>query len=74
MGNNSIEMKIAKIAASNWGQQEPSTIEEAKGITWGSEVAAINGMARVLKLDLGDVEKLVGTKEQDGEIYTQEVI
>lgn len=74
MENNSIEMKIAKIAASNWGQQEPTTIEEAKGITWGSEVAAINGMARVLKLDSEDVEKLVGTKEQDGEIYTQEVI
>ena len=74
MENNSIEMKIAKIAASNWGQQEPTTIEEAKGITWGSEVVAINGMARVLKLDSEDVEKLVGTKEQDGEIYTQEVI
>lgn len=74
MENNSIEMKIAKIAASNWGQQEPTTIEEAKGITWGSEVAAINGMARVLNLDSEDIEKLVGTKEQDGEIYTQEVI
>lgn len=74
MENNSIEMKIAKTAAQNWGQQEPTTIEEAKGITWGSEVAAINGIARVLKLDVEDVEKLVGTEEQDGEIYTQEVI
>jgi len=74
MENNSIEMKIAKIAARNWGQQEPTSIEEAKGITWGSEVAAINGMARVLNLDSADVEKLVGTKEKDGEIYTQEVI
>ena len=54
MENNSIEMKIAKVAASNWGQQEPTTIEEAKGITWGSEVAAINGMARVLDLDSED--------------------
>jgi len=74
MENNSIEMKIAKIAARNWGQQEPTTIEDAKGITWGSEVAAINGIARVLNLDSEDVEKLVGTKENDGEIYTQEVI
>lgn len=74
MENNSIEMKIAKIAAGKWLQQEPTTIEEAKGITWGSEVAAINGMARVLNLDSEDIEKLVGTKEKDGEIYTQEVI
>lgn len=34
MENNSIEMKIAKTAAQNWGQQVPATIEEAKGITY----------------------------------------
>ena len=42
MGNNSIEMKIAKIAASNWGQQEPSTIEEAKGLD--TTVKVVEGM------------------------------
>lgn len=59
MANDSIEMKIAKIAARNWGQQEPTTIEEATGITWGSEVAAINGITRVIALDSEDVEKII---------------
>lgn len=27
---DSIEMKIAKIAANNWGQNEPTNLEEAK--------------------------------------------
>ena len=29
------KMAKAKKAAQNWGQKEPTNIEEAKGITWG---------------------------------------
>lgn len=47
----SIEMKIAKIAAQNWGQKEPQNLEEAKGITWGSEISSIKGIISVLKLE-----------------------
>ena len=47
----SIEMKIAKTAAKNWGQQEPQNLEEAKGITWGSEISSIRGIISVLGLN-----------------------
>lgn len=47
----SIEMKIAKTAAKNWGQAEPTNLEEAKGITWGSEISSIKGIVSVLGLN-----------------------
>lgn len=77
---DSIQMKIAKTAAKNWGQKEPETIEESLGITWDSEVAAVKGIAKTLNLDDSVVNKLVGTKDdegklkRDGEIYTRDTI
>lgn len=77
---DTIQMKIAKTAAQNWGQQEPTTLEEALGITWDSEVAAVEGIGKALNLDESVVEKLVGTKDEsgklnrDGEIYTKAAI
>jgi len=65
---NSIEMKIAKIAAENWGQEEPKNLEEAKGITWGSEVSAVKGMIEVLKLNPEMEEKIMD------EVYTKDVL
>lgn len=50
MENDSIEMKIAKIAAQNWGQQEPQNLQEAKGITGGSEISSIRGIILALGL------------------------
>lgn len=47
----SIEMEIAKIAASNWGQADPTTLEEAKQITDGSEISAAKGIVSVLGLN-----------------------
>lgn len=47
----SIEMKIAKTAAENWGQNEPQNLDEAKAITGGSEVSSIKGIISVLGLD-----------------------
>ena len=59
MGNYSIEMKIAKTAAKNWGQAEPQNLEEAKGITWGSEVSSIQGIVKVLGLPPEMEEKMI---------------
>ena len=36
-------MKIAKIAASNWGQQEPTTIEELKNVLTAFKTQDPNG-------------------------------
>lgn len=47
----SIEMKIAKTAAQNWGQKEPQNLEKAKEITWGSEISSIKGIISVLGLN-----------------------
>ena len=55
----SIEMKIAKTAAKNWGQEEPQTLEEAKGITWGSEVSSIQGIVKVLELPPEMEQKMI---------------
>ena len=55
----SIEMKIAKTAAQNWGQDEPQTLEDAKGITWGSEVSSIQGIVKVLGLPPEMEEKMI---------------
>lgn len=65
---DSVEMKIAKIAASNWGQSEPQNLEEAKGITWGSEVSSIQGIISVLGLN-PEVEK-----RMIDDIYTKDTI
>ena len=65
------EEKIEKLA-------EPKNICDR--VTYDSEVAAIHGMAKVLGLNDGQVEKLLGTKDangklkRDGQIYTQDVI
>lgn len=48
---DSIEMKIAKIAAKNWGQEEPTNIEEAKEIIGGSEISSIKGIISVLGIN-----------------------
>lgn len=48
---NSIEMKIAKIAAQKWEQAEPTTLEEAKKITDRSEISAAKGIVSVLGLN-----------------------
>lgn len=56
---DSIEMRIAKIAAKNWGQAEPQNLEEAKGITWGSEISSIKGIVKVLKLPTEMEEKMI---------------
>lgn len=48
---NSIEMKIAKIAAQRWEQAEPTTLEEAKKITDRSEISAAKGIVSVLGLN-----------------------
>ncbi len=55
----SIEMKIAKTAAQNWGQAEPQNLEEAKGITWGSEISSIKGIVKVLGLSTEMEEKMI---------------
>lgn len=55
----SIEMKIAKTAAKNWGQAEPQNLEEAKGITWGSEISSIKGIVKVLGLSTEMEEKMM---------------
>jgi len=76
----SIQMKIAKTAARNWGQTEPTTLEESLGITWDSEVAAVKGIAETLELDESVIEQLVGTIDEDGkyrrdgQIYTSDTI
>lgn len=44
----SIEMSIAEAAARNWGQPMPETLAEAKKITDGSEIAAIDGILDTL--------------------------
>ena len=64
----SIEMKIAKTAAENWGQPEPTNLEEAKGITRGSEISSIKGIVSVLGLDPELEEQIVE------EVYTQDTI
>jgi len=46
-----IEMKIAKIAAQRWEQAEPTTLEEAKKITDCSEISAAKGIVSVLGLN-----------------------
>ena len=65
---DSIEMKIAKTAAQNWGQPEPTNIEEAKGITWGSEISSIKGIISVLKLNPELEEQIVE------DVYTKDTI
>jgi len=65
---DSIEMKIAKIAAENWGQETPKNLEEAKGITWGSEVSAVKGIVEVLKLNPEIEEKIVD------DVYNKDVL
>ena len=52
-------MKIAKTAAKNWGQAEPQNLEEAKGITWGSEISSIKGIVKVLGLSTEMEEKMM---------------
>ena len=68
MNIESIEMKIAKTAAKNWGQDEPTNLEEAKGITWGSEEAAIDGILSVLGIDKNEKQNLMN------DIYTNDKI
>jgi len=63
-----IEIKVAKTAAQHWGQTEPTNLEEAKGITWGSEISSIKGIVSVLGLNPELEEKLVE------EIYTKDTI
>lgn len=78
--NDSIQMKIAKIAAHNWGQEEPTTLKDSLKITWNSEVSAVQGIVKALELDDEITEQLVGTKNEngelnrDGEIYTNDTI
>ena len=73
-------MKIAKIAAHNWGQEEPTTLKDSLKITWNSEVSAVQGIVKALELDDEITEQLVGTKNEngelnrDGEIYTNDTI
>lgn len=64
----SIEMKIAKTAARNWGQEEPTNIEEAKGITWGSEISSIKGIISVLGLNPELEEQIID------DVYNKETI
>ena len=47
----SIEMSIAEAAARNWGQEMPQNLFEAKEITDGSEIAAIDGILDTLGID-----------------------
>lgn len=68
MSSESIEMKIARTAASNWGQEQPKDLEEAKGITCGSEVSAISGIIQVLGLNPELQEKMIE------DVYTKEII
>lgn len=80
MEKESIQMNIAKTAAENWRQPLPNTLEESLKITWDSEVAAVQGIKNALNLDESMVEKLVGTKDEngqwkrDGEIYNRETL
>ncbi|MBR0350287.1 MAG: hypothetical protein IJH76_00410 [Clostridia bacterium] len=73
----SIQMKIARTAARNWGQQEPTNLEESLRITWDSEAAAVKGIIETLGLDVNIEEQLIGTKDdngkllRNGEIYTR---
>jgi len=72
----SIEMKIAKTAAENWGQPEPTNLEEAKGITWGSEISSIKGIVSVLGLNPELEEQIVEdvyTKDTISEDIAQEI-
>ena len=77
---DSIQIKIAKIAAHNWGQEEPTTLKDSLKITWDSEVSAVQGIVKALELDDEITEQLVGTKNEngelnrDGEIYTNDTI
>ena len=68
MENYSIEMKIAKIAAQNWGQQEPQNLEEAQNITCGSEISSIRGIISVLGLEPELEERIIE------DVYTKDKI
>lgn len=68
MSLDSIEMKIAKIAAENWGQQEPQNLEDAKGITWGSEISSIKGIISVLGLSPESEQQITE------DVYTKDTI
>ena len=56
---DSIEIKIAKIAAQNWGEKEPENLEAAKKITNGSEISAIKGIVSVLDLDESSKQTMI---------------
>jgi len=65
---DSIEMKMAKSAAQNWGQEEPKDLQEAKKKTDKSEISAVKAIISVLGLDSSIEERLLE------EVYTQEAI
>ena len=72
----SIEMKIARTAAQNWGQAKPTNLEEAKGITWGSEISSIKGIISVLDLNPELEQQIIEdvyTKETISEDIAQEI-
>lgn len=76
MSLDTIEIKIAKIAARNFGQQEPQNLEEAKQITRGSEVSFIKGIISVLGLN-SELEQQITediyTKDRISEEITEQI-